>query len=116
LQLIIYISLSPEILLVVHCIEGAFESVAVVDREFLEHDHAGGRFFLAFVSEFAIWKGKKLISLAQHIGNQLDEIIVTMLANVVFGADATVHEDISLTTVAMHVAKHDDLIIVKLPR
>jgi hypothetical protein len=44
--------------------------------------------------------------------NQLDEIIVTMLADIVFGADATVHENIPLTTVTMHVAKHDNLIIV----
>ena len=91
-------------------IEGRLECVGVDDAKLFEHDQSCRCFLVFFIGELAITEWEKLVLLRKKVRQHFDKIVILVLIDFALARDASVHEDVSLSTVAMHVAKEHDLI------
>lgn len=87
------------------CIESWLKSVRVNDVELFKHDNAGSSLFIFFVSKLTIVKAKKFVLLGKKVRQNFDKVIVFVLVYLSLAANASIHEDITFTTVAMHVTE-----------
>eukprot|EP00350_Pseudokeronopsis_sp_OXSARD2_P008100 CAMPEP_0170550902 /NCGR_PEP_ID=MMETSP0211-20121228/8912_1 /TAXON_ID=311385 /ORGANISM="Pseudokeronopsis sp., Strain OXSARD2" /LENGTH=390 /DNA_ID=CAMNT_0010857721 /DNA_START=52 /DNA_END=1224 /DNA_ORIENTATION=- len=111
LQVIIHIILLLEGLGVVLGVEGGLKGVAVEDLELLEHHQPRRGVLFLLIGELTVIERKKLILLAHHIGNDLDEVVVFVLVHVRLTAEAAVHEYIPFPAMPMHITEDQNLMV-----
>jgi hypothetical protein len=70
--IVFHISLFLERLYIIRCVKGAFQSVAIKNTKLSEDDHSCSGVLGRLICEFAVGKGKQLISLPKQIRDQPD--------------------------------------------
>ena len=91
-------------------VEGRFESVRVDDTELLEHDKPRRRFLVSLIGKLAVTEREESVLLSKKVWKDLDQVVVLVLVDFTLARDATIHEDVPLATMSMHITEKNDLI------
>ena len=96
-------------------IEGSIESrlqrVRIYYSKLLKHHKASCRFLISLVCKFTITEWEETILLREKVWQDFDQVVVLVLIDLILSRDAAIHENVTLTTMTMHVTEQHNLVV-----